>query len=143
MSEAKRMDQNIGDILISRNIITTDYFYDVIADYFNVQRANLIGRKINEEVLNLLAENLAKQKMVIVFDKETDGSLSVAMEDPSDLGTVEFLRNNLKANIKPYLATQNDLNKGFAMYSRRFAENFKKIVEENIQESLRQKNRFG
>ena len=26
------------------------------------------------------------------------------------------------------------------MYSRRFAENFKKIVEENIQESLRQKS---
>ncbi len=139
ISEAKRMDQNIGDILISRNVITTDYFYNVLADYFNVQRANLIGRKIDEQILNLLAENLAKQKMVIVFDREVDGSLSVAMEDPSDLGAVEFLRNNLKANIKPYLATQDDLNKGFAMYSRRFAEDFKKIVEENIQASLRQK----
>jgi len=107
-NEAKRMDQNIGDILISRNVITTDYFYNVLADYFNVQRANLIGRKIDKGILNILTENLAKQKMVIVFDKEADGSLSVAMEDPSDLGTVEFLRNNLKANIKPYLATQDD-----------------------------------
>ncbi len=138
-SEANRMDQSLSDILISRNIITTDYFYDILAVYFGVERINLTGRKINEEFLKLLSENLAKQKRVIVFDKESDSSLSVAMEDPSDLGTIEFLRNNLKANIKPYLATQEDLNRGFAMYSRRFAEDFKKIVEENIQASLRQK----
>jgi type II secretory ATPase GspE/PulE/Tfp pilus assembly ATPase PilB-like protein len=138
-NEAGRMGQEIGDVLISRNFITTDYFYDVLATYFNVERANLISRKINEETLNLLSENLAKQKKAIVFGRESDGSLSVAMENPNDLGIVEFLRNNLKSEIRPYLATQDDLNKGFAMYSRRFAEDFRKLVEENIQASLRQK----
>jgi len=137
--EAERMDQNIGDILISRNIITADYFYNVLANYFGVEQANLVNRKIGEETLKLLSENVAKQKRAIVFEKNSDGSLNVAMEDPSDLGIVEYLRNNLKAEIKPYLATPEDLNRGFAMYGRRFAEDFRKIVEENIQASLRQK----
>ncbi len=138
-NEAKRMGQDIGDILISRNIITTDYFYGVLAAYFNVEMADLIGKKIDEQVLNLLSENVAKQKKAIVLGKEPDGDLSVAMENPNDLGIIEFLRNNLKSEIKPYLATQDDLNKGFAMYSRKFAEDFRKLVEENIQASLRQK----
>lgn len=137
--EARRMGQNIGDVLISRGIITSDYFFDILAKYFGVEKANLSSRKIDEEVLHLLSENWAKQKRAVVFNREADGALDVAIEDPSDLITIEFLKKNLKADIKPFLATQEDLDKGFAMYGRRFAEDFKKIVEENIKASFREK----
>lgn len=138
-AEANRMGQDIGDILTSRGIITIDYFYEILAKYFNVEKADLTVRKINEEALRLLSEDLARQKIVIVFDKESDGTLDVAMEDPSNLETIEFLKKNLKANIKPFLATHADLDKGFAAYGKRFTEDFKKIVEENIRISLVQK----
>ena len=139
LAEADRMREDIGDILISRGIITSDYFYEILTKYFNVEKANLTTRKINEEALKLLSENLARQKMAIVFDKEPDGTLDVAMEDPSNLETIEFLKKNLKADIKPFLANRADLDKGFAAYGKRFTEDFKKIVEENIRISLVQK----
>lgn len=138
-AEADRMKQDIGDILISRGIITSDYFYEILAKYFNVEKADLVTRKIDEEALRLLSENLARQKRAIVFGRGNDGSLNVAMEDPSNLETIEFFKKNLKADIKPFLATHADLDKGFAAYGRRFTEDFKKIVEENIKISLIQK----
>ena len=138
-AEADRMKQDIDDILISRGIITSDYFYEILAKYFNVEKADLVTRKIDEEALKLLSENLARQKRAIVFGRENDGSLDVAMEDPSNLETIEFFKKNLKADIKPFLATHADLDKGFAAYGRRFTEDFKKIVEENIKVSLVQK----
>ncbi|MBI5079208.1 type II/IV secretion system protein [Candidatus Wolfebacteria bacterium] len=137
--EARRLGQNLGELLISRGIITPDYLYGIISKYFGVERAGFANRKINEEILSRLSENLARQKRAVLFDKDSAGVISAAMEDPSDLNTIEFLQKHLGARIKPFLAAPEDLNKGFSFYGRHFAEDFKKIIEENIAASLRQK----
>lgn len=139
LEESSRLGQEISDILISKGIITADYFYNVLSNYFGVGLANLSSRQINEKNLRMLSENIARQKKAIIFSQEPDGTFDVAMEDPSDLIVIEFLEKSLSSKIKPFLATSLDLNKGFALYGRFFAENFKKIIEENIEASLRQK----
>ncbi len=139
IAEARRMNQNVVDLLISQNIITADYFYNIVAKYFGVERVGLDSRMIEEKILRTLSEELARQKRVIVFAKEADGTFDVAMEDPSDLETIEFLKKHLKANIKSFLTSPDDLNRGFALYGRHLTEDFKKIIEENIQATLRKK----
>ncbi|PIU98394.1 hypothetical protein COS61_01660 [Candidatus Wolfebacteria bacterium CG03_land_8_20_14_0_80_40_12] len=139
LAEAERMNQNIADLLISQGVITVDYFYNLVVQYLNIPLANVAGRSIDEDILRKLSEELARQKRVIIFGKEADGALSAAMEDPSDLETINFLESHLKSKIKIYLATSGDLNSGFALYGRRIAENFKKIIEENIRAGLRRK----
>ncbi|MBI2025121.1 MAG: type II/IV secretion system protein [Candidatus Harrisonbacteria bacterium] len=134
--DAKRMGQSTADILISRNYLKSDYYTGLLAEYFGVPLAKLSTRSIDESVLRLLPENIAKQKRVIIFRREKDGSLNVAMNDPNDLTTIEFLSSYLKAKIKPFLATGEDLNRGYALYGRRSAEEFRKIIEDNIKASL-------
>ena len=126
IEESKRMGQSASNILIARNIINTDYFNGVVADYYGVERANLLGRTIGEGIIDLLPEEWARQKRAIVFGKREDGALEVAMEDPNNLETIEFLSQFLKAKIKPYLASQEDLNRGFSFYGKRSSEDFKK-----------------
>ena len=137
--EAKRMDQNIVDILISRGIVASDYFYNLMAQYLGVERISLSGRPIEENLLRKLSEELARQKRAIVFNEEPDATLDVAMEDPSNLETIEFLEKHLKTKIKPYLTASEDLNREFSLYGRHLTEDFKKIIEENIQATLRKK----
>ncbi|MFH1346870.1 MAG: GspE/PulE family protein [Spirochaetota bacterium] len=137
--ESKRMGQNIADVLISQGIIGRDYFYTLMAKYVGVELVNLGGQLIEEKILRKLSEDLARQKRALVFREESGGTLSVAMEDPSDLTTIEFLEKNLKTKIKPFLATTDDLNRGFAFYGRHLTEDFKQIIEENIKASLRKK----
>ena len=137
--EAKRMGQNITDLLISQGFITSDYFYNIVAGYLGVERVNLGSQSIEEEILRGLSEELARQKRAVIFAKEADGTLDIAMEDPSDLETIEFLKKHLKANIKTFLTSQEDLNRGFSLYGRHLTEDFKKIIEENIQATLRKK----
>ncbi len=139
MIDSKRMGQNIADLLISQGFINADYFYNIVARYLGVGRINLGSQSIEEGILRALSEELARQKRVIVFAKEPDGTIDVAMEDPSDLETIEFLKKNLKANIKPFLTSPDDLNRGFSFYGRHLTEDFKKIIEENIQVTLRKK----
>ncbi len=136
-AESGRMGQSVAEILISKSIITPDYYFNALSKFFGVALAKLSGRQIDESALKLIDEDLARQKRVVIFAKETDDTLDVAMDDPTDLAAIDFLANRLKAKIRPFLATTDDLNRGFALYGRRSAEDFKKIIEENIQVSLR------
>lgn len=100
-TEADRLNQQLGDVLISKGIISYDYFYAIVAKYFGVELAYLKGVNIDENILNLLSLDIARQKRAIVFNEEQPGGLlDVAMEDPSDLQTVEFLEAHLKGKLK-------------------------------------------
>lgn len=136
-SEAQRRKQTIADILISQNIISRDYLLTVIATAVGVEKVNLGAVKIDEAVLHLLPEDVSRRLKAVPFRRDPDGAIHVAMEDPTNLETLDFLRLRLGAKIKPYLATDEDLNRGFALYERQLTKDFKKIIEESIQASLR------
>lgn len=140
-NEAETRNQNILDILISQKIVSSEYISNLISLTLGVEKADLINHPLQQEIVSLLSEDIARQRQVVVFDREPSGVLDVAMSDPSDLETIEFLGQNLNAKIKPYLATEDDLNRGFAIYGFQLGQDFKKLIEENIQASLREQ--FG
>jgi type II secretory ATPase GspE/PulE/Tfp pilus assembly ATPase PilB-like protein len=98
--------------------------------------ADLGNKAINEEALRSLPEEIARQREVIVFDQEPDGTLDVAMVQPNDLETIEFLEQRFQKNIKVFYATEDDLRRGFVVYGFHSNEDFKKIIEKNVEETL-------
>ena len=139
--EAKRKKQNVVDIVVSRGIISSEYFLTIVAKTLGVARANLGAASIDESVLRLLPEELARARRAIVFSRRDDGSYLVAMEDPSNLETIDFLSLRLQGNVVPFLASDDDLNRGFSLYEERQTQDFKAAIEEGITESLRLKIR--
>ena len=138
---ADRKNQDIAEVLISEQIADERYLYEFFASSLGVELADLGSRELSEPVVTLLSEDVARNKEVIVFGKEENGVLDAAMADPSDLATVEYLSQSLHARIRPFLATPEDLKKGFAIYGQETASNFKETIERNIQESLRSQNK--
>lgn len=139
--EAERKNQNLVDILVSERITSANYLYDFFAESLGVELAHLENRQLNKDIVTLLDEAYARDKEVIIFAREADGKLDAAMTDPSDLSTIEFLSQNLRSKIRPYLATSEDLKSGFSVYGSEMASNFKVLIEKNIQESLRSQNK--
>lgn len=139
LAEAQRKKQNIVDVLISQGVLTQDYFLTLIADTLGVKRIGLTASTIDESVLQLLSEDIAKKRRVILFSKEPNGTFNVAMEDPTDLETLDFLQLRLGVRVNPYLTSSEDLNKGFSLYEKKLTQDFKKVIEESIQASLRLK----
>ncbi len=135
--EAKRKNQDLLDLIVSQGVAEIDYLYNIIASILSVSLARLEARKIDRDTVNVLSEEIARQREAIVFGREADGSYNVAMADPSNLETIKFLTQHLQARINPFLATVTDLNKGFSIYGSQSTQDFKRLIEENIQESLR------
>jgi type IV pilus assembly protein PilB len=135
--EASRRQQRVTDILVSQNIINRDYLLLVLAKTLGVERVNLGAVKINEEILHLLPEDVSRRLKVVLFRRDEDGTIHVAMEDPTNLEALDFLRMRLGGKVRPYLVDDEDLNRGFALYESQLTKDFKKITEGSIQESLR------
>ncbi len=135
-TEADRKNQNVLDLLVSQKFVAADYLGELIANALGVPRVDFTMRKVDSALVELLPEDIARQRQVILFAKEDDGTYDVAMTDPSDLETVAFLTQRLKAKIKPFLATSEDLNRGFSVYGYELGQDFKKLIEENIRQSL-------
>jgi len=137
LEQAKRMGQNVGDVMVARGLVTDDYLYNIIAAHLGVERANLNTRGVDQKILHLVDEKFAKERNVIPFSRDADGTLNLAMEDPSDLPTLEFLEKRLKTKIRPFLATPDDMAKGFSFYGKAMTEDFKNILEKGVEKSLR------
>ncbi|MCX7616029.1 MAG: GspE/PulE family protein [Patescibacteria group bacterium] len=139
LEEARRMNQDLGDVLISKGFVTKDFLLHLASNFFRVELANLRYRGINREVLYKIEEKFAREKNVIAFAQEGDGTIDVAMADPTDLITIEFLEKKLSSKIRPFLASDDDLAFGFSAYGSQLTQDFKRLIEENIKASLERK----
>lgn len=140
-AEAKRKKQNLIEILVSQNLFTYDYMLSLLANVLGVERVKLSAEKIDENVLHFLTEDTARRLKTIPFQKDADGYIYVAMEDPTNLETLDFLSLRLGEKIKTFLATDDDLNRGFALYEKKLTKDFKAIIDDSIQASLRSKSK--
>ena len=134
--DAVETGKSVVEALLSRNLITRDYFEELFSRYFGVPLVRLDTANIDPGILALLPEETARQRKVVLFKKNPDGSIDVAMEDPSNLVDVDFLERYLNAKVNPYLASPSELSKGFSLYGRAAAHSFKKIIEDNVAASL-------
>ncbi len=134
--DAERKNQSIIDVLISGGFMAADYIQSLIARELGVPQVDFDKQKIDSSVVKILPEDIARQRQVVVFAREADGSFDAAMVDPSDLETVSFLTERLHGKIHPMLATQEDLNRGFSIYGYELGQDFKKLIEDNIKASL-------
>lgn len=135
VTEALSKKQNVLDILVAHNLITRDYFLSLLAKSFGYELATLDS--IDPQIEKMLPEEIARSRRVIIFGRGKDGAFEVAMEDPTDLETIDFLERRLGGRVKPYLASDESMNKGFSLYSRESSRDLKKQIEANIQASLR------
>lgn len=134
--EAERKNQNLGDILVASGISDVGYLADIIAKALGVPRVDFSVVQVDKDVVRLLPEDVARRRQTIIFNREPSGVYDVAMVNPADLSTIEYLTQSLKAKVKPFLATLEDLNRGFAVYGYELGQDFKRIIEENIRASL-------
>ncbi len=136
-AEAALKRQNPADLIVFRGLVSQDYLLTLIAKALGVPRIDLSVTRIDVDALKLLPEDIARKRRAIVFGTTEDGALALAMEDPTDLETVDFVRLRLKQRVVPFLASADDLARGYSLYEAQLTEDFKHVIEQSVQESLR------
>ncbi len=129
--KAKQGRESIENILISQNYINEDQLAQLIAENLAIPFVKLKNLKITPDTLSILPENMARERMAIVFEKDKN-RVKVAMSDPKDLDTINFIRKQTGLDVEPYLATDSEIRKALMLYRRGLYKEFSKIINENV-----------
>jgi type IV pilus assembly protein PilB len=137
LEESKRSGQTITNVLIGNEKITEDYLTELMSPYYGVSIVNLKKETLDHLILELIPEAYAKSKNVILFkyDKEK-GIVKLAMLDPFDYETIEYVRAKFNAWVEVYLMTESSLRYGLKQYTQKINMGFEQVISENIEQSL-------
>lgn len=135
--ESFRSGQKIEDVLIGRGVITEDYFAEIIENNYTIPSVDLKDTAINPGILELLPESFAKGKNVVIFEYDKEKKImKVAMTDPLDYDTIEYLRAKFGMWVDVYLTTRTSLRYALKQYKKKIGEEFNKVITESAQKFL-------
>ncbi|MBD3311829.1 MAG: hypothetical protein GF349_05080, partial [Candidatus Magasanikbacteria bacterium] len=115
LSKAKKLRKRLEQYLIDEGIIDELAVYKAAAEQLSVPFIELKGHEIKKDVLNLVPAPLAQTHRLIAFDK-TKNEISLAMLDPNDIQTIEFIRRKTGLTPRVYLTTPTDIKDALRRY---------------------------
>ncbi len=135
IAEAEKVahDQNRStiDILIERGVILEKFLGQVLAEHLGFSYADLKNKTIPDEILKIIPENLASEKRIVGFGRK-NGALLVAMENPQDIETVEYIKKKTGLLLEVHFTLPQILNEALDQYRRNIKVDFEKVISENI-----------
>ncbi|OGY59696.1 MAG: hypothetical protein A3B23_03445 [Candidatus Colwellbacteria bacterium RIFCSPLOWO2_01_FULL_48_10] len=129
-------DNSVEDVLVRRGDIPEHYFAELIAKYANIPIVDLPGMSISKDVLDLVPESFAQSRHLVIFEHKPGELAKVAMLDPLDYETIEFLRVKLGVWVEPYITTKSGLISALKQYKEVISTEFTKAIKENVEKSL-------
>lgn len=142
LSLTKKEEVLLQDVVLELNLISDEYLGRLIADFIKFPYVNLSRTVINEEVLKIIPEIVAKKQKIIAFKKDEKG-LHLGMADPSNLEMIEFVKKKVGVPVIPYYATKNDLKEALSLYRLGLEEEFSKIIDESTKEAKAVRDKRG
>jgi type IV pilus assembly protein PilB len=103
------------DFLIEKKAVTEQQLLAFKSQLLSVSVIDLTTLQIPQDVLNLVPEPIAHRHQVISFAKSKD-ELSLAMSDPEDIQTKEFIQKKTGLKIKTFLIGRTSLDFGLSKY---------------------------
>ncbi|MCA9379579.1 type II/IV secretion system protein [Candidatus Dojkabacteria bacterium] len=93
--------KSIEDVLIQDRIVSSQDYYKIKSEIYNIPFINIAEKRIPVEILNIFSKDIAKKNQAVSFE-ETPDVVKVAMVDPLDLQKTRFLTTIIGKKIEPY-----------------------------------------
>jgi len=121
--------KKLEDILVADGFVTRDEITMLKANISGIPFVNLEERRISPDVLRIIPENVARVNNIVAF-RESESGLEVAMLDPEDLRTIDFIKKTVGTRILPRLTTTESIKGILRQYQENLKIEFDKMVEE-------------
>lgn len=126
--KSKKTKKSIGDILVSEGKVSEDDLRRLQAYILGIAFISLEKEKINFDVLSLIPEPIARTHNIIAYNKKGK-ELEVAMLDPEDLGTIDFIKKKLNLKILPRLTDTKSIKTALNQYQKSLQAEFGDIIQ--------------
>lgn len=131
LSEAQKTANHLNipfyDVLIGKKLVSRDKMGELMAQAMGVAYVDLTKTIITKDNLDTIGEDLALERKIIPFFREGN-SLHLAMEDPKDLETINYIRKITGLTVIPFFSFEKEIKFGLHQYKSTLSENFQKLL---------------
>jgi type IV pilus assembly protein PilB len=101
LEEQRRLSEHvrIGELLVARNALSKKALAEALAEQHGLPFVDLARVEVESAATSLLTESFARRTQVLPVQLLDDGSVLVAVADPTDLATADELRMALGRNV--------------------------------------------
>ncbi|MCH7492605.1 type II/IV secretion system protein [Patescibacteria group bacterium] len=136
LAEVKKKSEDakisIEDVLVDDEYISDENLGQLASDIYNVPYVNLKKKRIDESVLRIVPELVAKRQKIITFARGSEG-IKLAMNDPSNDELIFFIEKKTGEKVTPYYTSSINIIEGLQHYRKEIKEEFDDIIKENIE----------
>jgi len=127
--KAKETNQQLAQVLVKDKIISQKQLIKLQAYILGIPFVNLEKETIPEEILQIIPEPIARRHNIIAFRKKGK-ELEVAMLDPADLQTIEFIKKKSDLKILPRLTNLASIKSALKQYQKSLEAEFGELIKE-------------
>lgn len=126
--KAKETNQKLGQVLIKDKIITQEQLSKLQAYILGIPFVNLEKEIIPKEILQIIPEPIARRHNIVAFRKKGK-ELEVAMLEPEDLQTIEFIKKKADLKILPRLTNLASIKNILKQYQKSLEAEFGELIK--------------
>lgn len=126
--EAKKSGKPLRQILLNKNYLKEDELRRLEAYILGIPFVDLSKETIPFSILQIIPEPIARKHNVIAY-KKTGDTIEVAMLDPDDLQTIEFIKKKAGLKILTRLTTPESIQNALRQYQKTLEAEFGEIIK--------------
>jgi len=130
--KAEKINQKVGDVLVSEDLISQEELIKLEAYILGIPFVNLEKEIVPPEALKIIPEPIARSHNIIAFRKQGN-DLEVAMLDPEDLRTIEFIKKTTPLRILPRLTNSASIKNVLNQYQKTLEAEFGEIIKKEAE----------
>ena len=127
-SSAGEKNVSIADALVSGGKISEEDLRRIESNLLGVPYVDLKNDKIDFAVLSIIPEPLARTHNIVAY-KKTGTNLEVAMLDPQDLESIDFIKKSVGLKILPRLTDSQSVKHALSQYQQSLSAEFGNLIE--------------
>lgn len=128
--EATKQGKQLGNFLLEKNLISDIELRKLYAYILGIPYVDLTKNLISPDILQIVPEPIAKKYNIVAFEKNGN-NLKVAMLNPEDLQTIDFIKKKTGLKITPCLASLDSIKLVIKQYEKSLKAEFGDIIEKN------------
>jgi len=131
---AKKSGERLEDVLMTNKIISERKLIKLKAYILGIPFIDLEKADINPEILRIIPEPIARKHNIVAL-KKTKDELEVAMLDPDDLQTIDFIKKKTNLKIKPRLTSLKSIKAVLSHYQKSLEAEFGEIIKKEAKKT--------
>ncbi|HLD51215.1 hypothetical protein A3K34_01150 [candidate division WWE3 bacterium RIFOXYC1_FULL_40_10] len=102
--------KTVENIIKERGYVGEEDYAEAFGAVYGIQYVNLVPTQVDPSAFDLVPIEMAKKYKIVPFEMK-DNSVSLAMADPMDLPTIDFVERKTGFKVIPFIAASKNLDR--------------------------------